>query len=146
MNTEDDWPKLRFSCSSWNFSIENRGLNFFFKYFVTTVENKIKNSLVWRAKLLFPMPNPSTTELFLRSPSLWWALAWRWGCFVSKLTSCPNSAPITPIRTTAVVCLRFNSEAEDGFRNENSGKSKTFQVNNLFLVDEVQVLTRRFFR
>lgn len=53
------------------------------------------------------MPNPSTTELFLR-----WSLSRFW--FVVA-TSCPNSAPITPNNTIAVVCLRFSSAALDGF-------------------------------
>lgn len=35
-------------------------------------------------------------------------------------TSCPNSAPITPNRTTAVVCFRRNSVVEEGLRNPNS--------------------------
>lgn len=31
------------------------------------------------------------------------------------VTSCPNSAPITPSNTTAVVCFRFSSATLDGF-------------------------------
>lgn len=63
--------------------------------------------LVCLARLLFPIPKPSTIELFrLCSLSLFWLVV---------VTSCPNSAPITPSNTTAVVCFRFSSATLDGF-------------------------------
>lgn len=37
--------------------------------------------------------------------------------------SCPNSAPMTPKRTTAVVCFRFNSAKLDGLRTISSSSS-----------------------
>lgn len=63
-----------------------------------------------RAKLLFPMPKPSTTTELFR---LWSSLRFP---EPSAAISCPNSEPITPSNTTAVVCLRRNSAAEDGLR------------------------------
>lgn len=68
--------------------------------------------LVRRARLLLPMPKPSTT-LLLR---LWSSLRF----LPVSPTSCPNSAPITPSSTTAVVCFRFSSATDDGLRTHNS--------------------------
>lgn len=97
---------------------------------------------VRRAKLLFPIPNPSTTELFLL-----WSFAFFEAALVpttverrkplhhltkqknqispllSVEISWPNSAPMTPSNTTAVVCFRFNSAKLDGFLITSSSSS-----------------------
>lgn len=81
------------------------------------------NILVNLDKLLFPIPKPSTIELFLlidvpdceRLDILTLSVA---------LTSWPNSAPITPINITAVVCLRRNSLRDDGFLKHKSVEEK----------------------
>lgn len=55
------------------------------------------------------LPNPSTTELFLRSSLDLFLL-------LSPLVmSCPNSAPIIPSSITAVDCFLFNSDKLEGF-------------------------------
>lgn len=94
---------------------------------------------VRRAKLLLPMPKPSTTEL-LRRWSEWRlllllaAIVGKWNRWrttgrkrqkyvLSVDMSCPNSAPMTPKRTTAVVCFRFNSAKLDGLRTISSSSS-----------------------
>lgn len=65
------------------------------------------------------MPKPSTIELFLLTDDP--------GCkrlevltLSDALTSWPNSAPMTPIKITAVVCLRRNSLIDDGFLKHKS--------------------------
>ncbi|KAE9543932.1 hypothetical protein AGLY_001910 [Aphis glycines] len=69
-------------------------------------------------KLLFPMPKPSTIELFLLTEEVPEFERLDVLTLSDALTSWPNSAPITPIKITAVICLRRNSLTDDDICNE----------------------------
>lgn len=79
------------------------------------------------------MPKPSTIELFLlissdRRDDV--AVCERLDVPIlsDALTSCPNSAPITPIKITAVVCLRRNSLRDEGFLKHKSVNKKRLMI------------------
>lgn len=70
------------------------------------------------------MPKPSTIELFLLTEEVPECERLDVLTLSDALTSWPNSAPITPIKITAVICLRRNSLTDDGFLKHRSRTRK----------------------